>query len=271
MRGQSTAKQDDSIIFLGTGHAMVTKCYNTCFMLQTGESRLLVDGGGGNGILVQMERAGLDMRDVQSLFLTHTHTDHVLGVVWLLRKVAEGDGEGLKVFCHDEGCSTLLAICRLLLTEKHMAKIEKRVQFVVVEDGWEEKVLGMALQFFDIHSEKRKQFGVYATLRSGTKVVYLGDEPYNEANYMTAKNADWLISEAFCLHAEADIFKPYEKHHATPIEAGKSAAALGAKNLVLVHTEDGNLAQRKERYTAEAKTVFGGNVFVPDDLERIRF
>jgi len=33
--------------------------------------------------------------------------------------------------------------------------------------------------------------------------------------------------------------------------------------------EDRTLDTRKERYTAEAKTAFGGQVWVPDDFERI--
>lgn len=41
----------NKITMLGTGNATVTQCYNTCFALQTGTTLLLVDGGGGNGVL----------------------------------------------------------------------------------------------------------------------------------------------------------------------------------------------------------------------------
>ena len=41
------------------------------------------------------------------------------------------------------------------------------------------------------------------------------------------------------------------------------------KNLLLYHTEDRNLAIRKEAYRAEALQHFTGQVFVPDDLETI--
>lgn len=37
------------ILFLGTGHAISTRCYNTCYVLRQNERYLLVDGGGGNG------------------------------------------------------------------------------------------------------------------------------------------------------------------------------------------------------------------------------
>lgn len=44
------------IIMLGTGSATVARCYNTCFMIKTEESMLMVDAGGGNGILNQLQR-----------------------------------------------------------------------------------------------------------------------------------------------------------------------------------------------------------------------
>ena len=47
-----------NITMLGTGNAMVTECYNTCFVLQDGEKHLLVDGGGGNTLLRQLQQAG---------------------------------------------------------------------------------------------------------------------------------------------------------------------------------------------------------------------
>ena len=40
------------ITMLGTGNAMVTECYNTCFVLSEQQQDLqyfLVDAGGGNG------------------------------------------------------------------------------------------------------------------------------------------------------------------------------------------------------------------------------
>ena len=62
---------------LGTGNATVTRCYNTCFVLQTERTKLLVDAGGGNGILVQLEKAHIAISDIHNMFVTHAHTDHV--------------------------------------------------------------------------------------------------------------------------------------------------------------------------------------------------
>lgn len=71
----------NKIIMLGTGSAGVTRCYNTCFFLKTASTLLLVDAGGGNGIISQIEKAGARLTDIHHLFITHAHTDHILGAV----------------------------------------------------------------------------------------------------------------------------------------------------------------------------------------------
>ena len=127
----------------------------------------------------------------------------------------------------------------------------------------------MKITPFDIHSTKEKQFGFRVLLSKGKVLVCLGAEPYNERSKPFLENADWLLSEAFCLYADRDRYKPYEKHHSTARDAAVLAGQLGVPNLVLYHTEDRSLSTRKVRYTEEAESVFNGHVFVPDDLETI--
>ena len=45
------------ITMLGTGNAVVTECYNTCFVLSDNNNYFLVDGGGGNTLLRQLKNA----------------------------------------------------------------------------------------------------------------------------------------------------------------------------------------------------------------------
>ena len=118
-----------------------------------------------------------------------------------------------------------------------------------------------------IGSTKAKQFGFTMQLKSGKKFTCVGDEPYNEVDYKYVKGSDWLLHEAFCLFGEADKFKPYEKHHSTVKEACQLAEELGASNLLLYHTEETHLAERKKLYTEEGQQYYHGNLYVPDDLE----
>ena len=127
----------------------------------------------------------------------------------------------------------------------------------------------MEITCFDIHSTKEKQFGLQAILPDGQRLVCLGDEPYKAMNETYAKEADWLLCEAFCLYQDREIFKPYEKHHCTTKDVGEMAEPLRPKHVVVYHTEDTDLPHRKMRYTAEVQAYFSGKVYVPDDLEQI--
>lgn len=263
-----------SLIVLGTGNAAVTRCYNTCFVLQNASRCFLTDGGGGNGILARLQQAGIPLGGIHEVFLTHTHTDHIFGVVWVVRMIAQamngGKYEGaLRVFGHAEGLETLEIICRATLPGKVTAHFGRDILFTPLADGQSFTAAGMQGVAFDIGSTKAKQFGYRLTLPSGQSFVCLGDEPYNEKNETYVRSADWLLCEAFCLSGDADRFKPYEKHHSTALDAGRLAVSLGVKNLLLYHTEDATLPTRRAAYTAEAAQHFSGSIFVPDDGEII--
>lgn len=270
-------KITNQITMLGTGNATVSQIYNTCFVLQTPSTLMLVDAGGGNGILSQLKKVNVQISDIHHLFVTHAHTDHVLGVIWVIRMVAQCKGyEGLlHVYGNDKVMKVIKTIIDMILAKKQLAKVAERVVFHQLEDGERFEVGDMKLECFDIQSTKEKQFGFRAELpssdESGKPLVLacLGDEPYNEQNRRYIVGADWMMCEAFCLYADRDMFKPYEKCHSTALDAGKLAEELGVKNLILYHTEEKTLANRKENYTREAAENFKGRIFVPDDLEVI--
>ena len=270
-------KTTTQITMLGTGNATVSQIYNTCFVLQTLSTLMLVDAGGGNGILAQLKKVNVQISDIHHLFVTHAHTDHVLGVIWVIRMVAQCKGyEGLlHVYGNDKVMKVIKTIIDMILAKKQLAKVAERVVFHQLEDGDCFEVGDMKLECFDIQSTKEKQFGFRAELPSSDEsdkplvLACLGDEPYNEQNRRYIVGADWMMCEAFCLYADRDTFKPYEKCHSTALDAGKLAEELGVKNLILYHTEEKTLANRKENYTREAAKNFKGRIFVPDDLEVI--
>ena len=270
-------KTTTQITMLGTGNATVSQIYNTCFVLQTSSTLMLVDAGGGNGILAQLKKVNVQISDIHHLFVTHAHTDHVLGVIWVIRMVAQCKGyEGLlHVYGNDKVMKVIKTIIDMILAKKQLAKVAERVVFHQLEDGDRFEVGDMKLECFDIQSAKEKQFGFRAELPSSDEsdkplvLACLGDEPYNEQNRRYIVGADWMMCEAFCLYADRDTFKPYEKCHSTALDAGKLAEELGVKNLILYHTEEKTLANRKENYTREAAKNFKGRIFVPDDLEVI--
>ena len=260
------------LTMLGTGNAGVTACYNTCFLLDEGGKLLLVDGGGGNEILRQIKAAGYDWKDIRQIFVTHKHIDHLLGIVWMVRMICQGMARGsyegeAAIYSHAEVLALLREMAQKLLGEKEAAQLDGRLHLVEVKDGDALTLIGHKVTFFDIHSTKAKQFGFMMELDGGKRLTCCGDEPLPHDLEHYGKDCEWLLHEAFCLHAQAERFHPYEKHHSTVKDACMLAQRLGAKNLVLYHTEDQNLAQRKKLYAQEGQTLFDGRLFIPDDLE----
>lgn len=265
----------ERLTVLGTGAANALRYYNTCFMLQGPQGGLLVDGGGGNGILVQLEKAGISLLDLTDIFVTHQHIDHSLGVIWLVRMISslflrEKRSDLLRIHCHTRLSEKLRAICQFTLSEKQFSTVGGSIRFMPVGDGEQRSIAGHTVTFFNTHSRKAEQFGFHMESPEGQRIVCTGDEPCQPACGHYLEGADWLLHEAFCLEAEANVFRPRLIGHGTVREAALLAGKHRVRNLVLWHTEDHTPPSlRKERYTEEAKQAYRGGVYVPDDLEVI--
>lgn len=262
------------LTMLGTGHALARECYNTCFVIENNRKYFMIDGGGGNAVLHQLQRAGIDWMDIHEIFVTHKHIDHILGIIWIVRVICQsmyhGEYQGeAHIYGHEEVISLIWEMAEKLLWPKQTQFIGNRLHLITVHDGEECVINGKTVTFFDIHSTKAKQFGFCMELNNGKKMTCCGDEPYNPCNEKYAKGCEWLLHEAFCLYSQAEIFKPYEKHHSTVKDACELAEKLNVANLILYHTEDKNLKDRKALYTEEGKQFFSGNLYIPNDLEVI--
>ena len=294
-----------TLTMLGTGHATVTKCYNTCFLLHENEEYFMVDAGGGNQILGILEEYGIELNKIHDLFVTHAHSNHILGAVWMIRKIGqlmrqgEYDGE-LRIYAHEQVVDGLQTICGIVLMKKVTKLFENRIKFIVLQDGDMHKILNRNIIFYDIKAEKLLQFG-FRIQEEG--FIFCGDEPLKEELYDIARGARYMLHEAFCLDAECEKFKPHEKKHSTVKDACVLAENLGVQNLILMHTEDSHIRvresnddsehlkeeydcngkenckehrkekcgrNRKELYIEEGKQFYAGNLFVPDDGEWIK-
>ena len=266
----------EKLIVLGTGNALATRCYNTCFAIDDGEGHhFLVDAGGGNGILRQLEDAHIPLETIHAMHVTHAHCDHILGVVWMIRAIgtkikAGGYEPPFDIITRAERIPEIVRMCEITLEKKFCDLLGHEIRLIPIDNHVCKPVYGYEVEFFDIHSTKAPQTGFTLRLHNGRKLTCLGDEPYNPLCEAYVAGSDWMLCEAFCLYGDRERFKPYEKHHSTVKDAGELAESLGIPHLVLWHTEDKTIATRKAAYTAECKRYYSGDVHVPDDLEVIQ-
>ena len=167
----------------------------------------MVDAGGGNGILKILTNMQVPLEHIHHIFVTHAHTDHVLGIGRMVRMIAKmkkdqyvGDAH---IYCHSELIETIRTLCRLTIQDKFYNMIGNRIHLEEVKDGETRHILSYDVDILRYPLHEVKTVRIHATLNNGRKLTCAGDEPYNPVceRSMSAVS-DWLLHEAFCLYAE---------------------------------------------------------------------
>jgi len=263
----------NKIIMLGTGNGGTIDLYNTCFVVSNQNGNFLVDTGGSIEIIKRLKQIGIGYKLIRHIFISHSHTDHILGLFWYFKKISRDAMHGelngkINIYCNDVVFTSIKEVSKHILPNKLMDAICKVVNFVVLKDNDKYEINGVDYTFFDIRAKGTKQFGFECVL-NGKKFAFLGDETLNPFLYERIKGFDFVMHEAFCLDSEENVFHAYEKNHSTTKSVSEVMNNLNVKNLILYHTEDSHKEQRKELYTKEAQNYFNGKVIVPNDLEII--
>lgn len=261
------------IIMLGTGHGGTINLYNTCFVVKNDKGNFLVDTGGSIEIINRLNKIGINIKELTDIFISHQHADHILGIFWLFKKLGSAAINGqiknrINIYCNDCVYTAITEVSKYILQEKWMDAVYGVVNFNILNDCDHYTINGIDYEFFDIHAKGDKQYGFECEI-NGKKIVFLGDEDMNPDLSDRVRNADYVMHETFCLDSEENIFHAYEKNHSTVKSACEVMEKLNVKNLILYHTEDTHLDNRKELYTNEAKMYFNNKVIIPDDLEVI--
>lgn len=97
----------NKLLMIGTGNGGVENLYNTCFVIQNDLGDFLVDTGGSIEIIKRLKHFNIDFKKLRHIFISHSHTDHLFGLIWMLKKLSiaalhhEID-ENINIYCHDE-------------------------------------------------------------------------------------------------------------------------------------------------------------------------
>lgn len=102
--------------------------------------------------------------------------------------------------------------------------------------------------------------------RPGRTLVYTADTRPIDRTVEAAENADLLVHDA--TFAEEMAERAQSTAHSTGREAGEIAARAGARRLALTHISS-RYAGDASPIAEEARAVFGGECFVPDDGQKL--
>ena len=264
----------EKLIMLGTGTAFSQKLYPSCFAIADGDHILLADGGSGGGILSRLSGAGIAPQQIHDIYLSGPAPETLFGIMWVIRLIGEEmradryDGE-LHVYCPGELIQTLHTLANLTLPRRFVWLFDHRILFIPLYDGDVRHMMGKETRFFAMEEQSSPQMGFAMQLTDGQRLVFAGRGLLPEDIFPIAQGADWLLHEAYCLHSQKEIYRPYESGRCTVRDACETAAALQIPGLILWQTQENNLARRRELYQAEARLYYKGRVLVPEELEAV--
>lgn len=259
----------ERIIMLGTGAGITQNLYNTCFLLDNGKENLLVDTGGGIEIVKNLKKAGYELTDIHNIFISHCHTDHILGLIWILKILSvkwmrNQYTENVNIYGNQEVSSVIRLLIELMIPKGLIKIIEEHITIFELSQNEDVSVAGYNINFFDLQAKGNQLHGFDIILKNGKRLVFLGDEPCKEVFLERLHDVDYVMHEVYCMDSEEKNFGAYEFKKSTIKTVCEAMKPLNIKNLILFHTEDTH-KDKTQLYSEEAKKYFDNNVIIPND------
>ncbi|OQX59453.1 hypothetical protein B5M50_02880 [candidate division KSB1 bacterium 4484_219] len=216
------------LIILGSGCSVPsTRRSSPGYFLQTEGKKILLDGG--TGTLRQLEKAGKDFREIDALFYTHFHPDHVADLVPFLFAIRHTPGfkrqKELSIF----GPWGFVSFYRKLADLYGNWLVSPEYDLTIREVGDET----FSFENINISSKpvphSANSIGYRFTNTAKKSIVFSGDTDYCPTLVTLAHNVDLLLLEC--------SFPDQQKvdGHLSPTSAAQVAQESGCKKLVLTH------------------------------------
>ncbi|MDH5762405.1 MAG: MBL fold metallo-hydrolase [Nitrospinota bacterium] len=211
---------------LGSGTAVPDLQRNSAgYLLEANENRFLIDFGYGN--LHQLLRLGVTYHDIDRIFFTHHHPDHMCDLIPFLFA---------SKYPLDPRTRNLQIVAGTGFAE-YYGRMEKAFNHWLTPESYQVQIIEMDAETFEFdglevtsgrvqHIEMSRGFRF---TYKGKSIVFSGDTDICEGIVNLARGADLLVLEC----STPDDMK-VEKH-LTPQLCGKIAQEAGCKTLLLSH------------------------------------
>jgi len=258
------------IKFLWVWGALAPNLLNTHFLIEDRENRLQVDCGWGMTLAQKIRKKEIYFEDI---FITHVHTDHILGFFNMLRTITV-EIPKLNVYCSKKVENDIRTISKIVLKKGINDFFDNGiVNFINIDDLENKKIWEFSLKPINLNSIKMEQYW-FLLEHKNKKILFFWDEAFRVMQRDDLEKLSWidyLICEA--LVPENFTIKDWWKmdidktHHITARQAWRIASKLKAKNLIIIHTKE--IENRQELLKNDAKKVFDWNIIVPNDGDEI--
>jgi len=271
--------QGIKVTLLGTGApSPVMNRFGPSILVEAGGQKFFFDAG--RGALQRLTQIKVRWQDVDGVFLTHLHSDHLVGFpdLWLTGWiVGSGRDRPLNVW-GPRGTKKMMA----LLEQAYEYDIRIRLYdnkaspdgvVILAEDIGEGVVFekaGVKITAFEVdHKPIKPAFG-YRVDYGGRSVVLSGDTRVSENLIRHAQGVDVLIHEVAVPDAFQRAGNPPERtksiiaHHTTPEEAGGVFSKVKPKLAVYSHIVPPNATEQD--LIPPTRTTYSGPLELGEDL-----
>lgn len=251
-------------------------------LIEAGGARLLFDCG--RGAIQRLFQLGPDYPRVDRLFLTHLHSDHLVGIpdLWLTGWIL-GRNTPFRVWGPSGSADMMAHLQRAFAADIHIRRdldellpqsgIDVAAQDVA--EGFEYRENGVAVSAFDVdHRPVTPAFG-YRIEYDGRVVVLSGDTRPSDNLVKHSQGADLLIHEVIApqwfmarrTHMTDHHRRQVVAHHTTPQQAGEIFSRINPALAVYSHVIGGPEADAE--ILEGTRATYGGDVAIGRDLMRI--
>ncbi len=236
------------VTLLGTGAPPpVLDRFGPSALVEAGGEKLLFDAG--RGALQRLYQLEIPFGDITGLFLTHHHSDHVVGFadLWLTGWIGRPWGKRtvpLKVWGPD-GTNQMaehlpLAFATDIRVRSHSYNADGvKLESVEIEEGVVFESGGVQVTAFKVdHGGEQLDAYGYRIDYNGRSAVLSGDTTFNENLIAHSQNVDLLVHEV--THGmgegvERTNLERIRRNHTIPEDAGKVFARTNPKLAVYTH------------------------------------
>jgi len=239
------------LTLLGTGCPVVNENrYGPAHLVGTDTVTLLIDCG--SGVTQRLLSAGSSGRDIDAVFLTHLHSDHVIDLYQLIVSSWHQGRDTPQIVYGPPGTRRYVqGLMDLWETERRQRiEHELRPSTKALEIEITEMSHGDTINFGDLavtaievdHRPVRNAFG-FVFEQDGTKLVFSGDTAPCDNLAAAAQGADLLLHEVF-IHREMPVIEGMRTeeglrnvaaYHTSSSAIGKIASNASVGMLVLTH------------------------------------
>ncbi len=278
----------DQLVLLGTGGGPTPKALRAA-----PAAALMIDGqlhmlDAGNGAARQAALAGLPLKSLSHMWISHLHSDHVADA-FTLPWLAWAGALATPVTVHGPPGMAAMAKAWLRFAKKDIdtriadegrPDLRTLLRVAEVKPGAQLNTGELRVTAARVEHPPLTDSFAYRFDWAGKSVVYSGDTRPCPTLIELAKGADVLVQEVMYLPAldrliasesnAATLREHLLASHTTAEQAGEIAAAAGVKRLLLTHFVPGGDASVTDAMWADAaRQAFAGEVIVGRDLLRV--